>query len=1118
MSATTTATIPAACECFTTATCSPPIHVALAAASTNDRARLYVLEACLIDPDRGRIAAVYPFLDEPGPDDPSPQALPLGDTPALQDPCPDPPGTDPATVLAAWRAEGIDEALLTDLDCIDLRGAVVTPGIIDSHFHVTSWSKKIPEQGEQFGYFADVSDPHYTIDKDTHTQRGIREGLEMIVDDANTYLDSHHSRTGMLLHGYVRTEVDEAPADPGHPDTCLYLCSTQGCAAATLNPRYLINGIGRGADPTHHPEAALLVHTSGQVCWYNGELHRQYNDGMRSSTNRFGPTDVETITAPGDEDTLWTLEVAMNPDYGTNLFLVETPFLADVVVTRTGEPGPAHIPLEVVETAGWSQTVRASLLMEELDALLTNGWVSAHLIPLYRVIPACISETAWQDAADFWGRTLLPAYTAYGCWDPYRPYESNWYSGAERGLVEYFHDVTGRVWRASGYAEHYVMRDALGSVVQRPPDVGDGMRFRRNLARWCHRHGITGVHDIMFYRRSTNREEFQAYEALSHERNPAVEEEFFTRRGLDTTTRTGEFNLRVGLYYYVENMEQIDDVLTLATGGDDGPDPDRLAPKSGHREYPGWVRWLGWKLQLDGGTGARTLFSSAPMAKSSTSHAFVTTNTAGEGVVFRDHAYGLLTMTSEQEQVFNSRECAALYWLVRECVDGDPGFRNTAITNDWTFLKEGVGYWPEIDFDPALLAQDLRLLDHVDMTVSIAGTEAAAGLAEKLRRVFVQVDSGYLRTLGALARIRHAHDAAVTNDWPIPGQVACHNLGDGGVDLYTRCLWTLKDDLETLPTSYKLLPGYWKNALGPDDDLTVIRRGFTNERYRIEHLLNVSPYAINLIRNPRFGMDRESLPTERNVVFSVQPALLAVDGQSIRVNGFPDEQELWEIPTAGMPDFWRGVPARPRSEHHKPCPLYLDYDIPFALNTDPPSVRDPRPAITMIGAVARCPIEADPGRWLDQGGEERPEVYPAEYLAGKVFPPLGHREDEEDNPMQLSVEQALSAMTFWAAYHGGLETELGAIAPTNSMPDGPGWYADLVVWRTNPFAIEGPDGLHLADLAHPAADLSQSNRVEMVNTFIERFRPALTLVGGMPVYRATRPAVPLQGEYYSGEE
>jgi hypothetical protein len=73
------------------------------------------------------------------------------------------------------------------------------------------------------------------------------------------------------------------------------------------------------------------------------------------------------------------------------------------------------------------------------------------------------------------------------------------------------------------------------------------------------------------------------------------------------------------------------------------------------------VRWLGWKLQLDGAFASRNAFSSAPLPKILTSDACTITNELGQLVTFRDHGYGLLTETDEQEQVFTSRETAALY-------------------------------------------------------------------------------------------------------------------------------------------------------------------------------------------------------------------------------------------------------------------------------------------------------------------------------------------------------------------------------------------------------------------------------------------------------------------------
>jgi len=1090
---------------------------ALSATSTVDRCRLYVLEAVLINPLSGRIAAVYPYLSELG-QDPPPQALTVQQHPVLaEQETPPPPDTDLAAVLAAWRARGVSETLLNDLDAVDLKGAVVTPGLIDGHLHVTSWSKKIPDEGEQFGYFADVSDPRYYIDATNQTQRDTREALDLIVTDANAYLDGN-SRTGILLHGYVRTEVDEEPTNATAPEIYLYACSSAGCGETEFNSRYLINGVGRGAQSNLVEEAALLVHTSGQVCWYNGELLARYNAAMQSLSNRFDALDVDSITPPAGDGSIWEFEMGSDTGGGVSLFDLAPPVNVDLVVER-GPPDSdtVYVPYTVGELDDTNRIVYAELQIPELGALATGTVVAAWMIPFYRAIPTCISGTVWEDAGTFRNKPVATSGVGYGQWDPRCPHESNWYNGAERGLVQYFYDGSGGVWRPSGYAEHYVMRDLLGAVVQRPPTVEDGIRFRRNLARWCHRHGLTGVNDIMFYRRRTTKEDFYAYEALSHAHDPVTDEAFFTNRNLSTEARTGEFNLRVGAYYYIENVEQIDDVLDLADHPEWGPDPDRLCPDPGHPEYPGWVRWLGWKLQLDGGTGARTLFSSAPMAKTTTTHAFSNLTTEGETVVFHDHGYGLLTMTSDQEQIFDSRESAALYWLVRESDTNETTWHNTLITNDWTFLRQGVGYWPDLDPNESVLAADLRLLDRVDMTITNDGPlDAAANMAEKVGLLFDQVESGYKRTLTALARIWYAKSVAAGTSNPIASQVACHNIGDGSVDLYTRVVWTLKNDLATLSTNYAELPDYWKDAIPPDADLNAVHRGFTNERFRIEHLLCFSPFAVNLIKNPSVGLEKNTAPADRNMVFSTQPALLVVDGQAFRTIGFPDQQELWEIPHGTLSNFWRGLPARPRSDHHMPCPVFMDYDIPFALNTDPPSVRDPRPAVTMIGAVARSPVEFDPGNWLDKT-DDTPDVYPPEYLVSKVFPPLGLEDGGQTNNMQLTVGQTLCAMTFWSAYNAGCEAEMGAIASPASMPTGPGWFADMVVWRYNPLAIRGPLNLTLPALAHLDGALLQTQKVETVNTFIDKFRPAMTIVGGMPVYRSAPQQSTLQADFVPNE-
>ena len=211
-----------------------------------------------------------------------------------------------------------------------------------------------------------------------------------------------------------------------------------------------------------------------------------------------------------------------------------------------------------------------------------------------------------------------------------------------------------------------------------------------------------------------------------------------------------------------------------------------------------------------------------------------------------------------------------------------------------------------------------------------------------------------------------------------------------------------------------------------DEDLSVIRRSFDNERFRVEHLLNISGHFLDDVVGTS-GINVATTPATRNVVLSLQPSLLFLDGELFRTLGFPYAQELWPIPAAGHSDLWHGLSWRPRAHHHEPAPVFMENDIPFTLNTDPPAVRDPRPALTVVSAVARTPAEIDPGRWVGQDGAA-PLHHPPDYLVGKVYTPLGLTQQAPDNPMQLTVEQALSAMTFWAAYVSGREDEIGAIA------------------------------------------------------------------------------------------
>jgi hypothetical protein len=489
------------------------------------------------------------------------------------------------------------------------------------------------------------------------------------------------------------------------------------------------------------------------------------------------------------------------------------------------------------------------------------------------------------------------------------------------------------------------------------------------------------------------------------------------------------------------------------------------------------------------------------MVKANITDPYPTVTEEGSSVTFSNHSFGLLTMTSDQEQILDSRESAALYWLDRESDPECTNFHNPSIPRDWSWLRKGVVNWVGFQIDETNLANDLRQLNHVDMTVTNEGPgDEAERMASKVRLLLQEVNSGYSNTLQSIARIWY--EKSVGSNL-VPHQVACHCAGDAGVDLWLRAIQQLRSDVTNLPTVYANLPQYWKDALPDSPNLAALHRGFTNERYRVEHLLNVSPLTVNLMRNSSNGIDKGTFPATRNVVFSTQPALLATDGQESRVIGFPAEQELWSLPCDALTNFWRNLPPIPRYDHQFACPLYMDYDIPFALNTDPPAVRDPRPAVNVLAAVSRCPIEVDPGNWLDKAGDT-PEQYPPDYLVGKVYPPLGLAAGPT-NAMQLTIEQALASMTFWSAYNAGLEYDLGALASPWTAPGHDGWYADFVIWERNPLAIRSPDGYSIQQLGqyYYAGGLSTTQRNSIVNSWIEKFRPSMTVVGGIPVYTST---------------
>lgn len=1080
---------------------------ALDASSTADRHKLYVLHAMLIDPASGRIAATFPPFATDGLSCVFTARTLLAYADALAQDPPPPPLTNlpPETVVDWWRGVGVDEALLTDLDVVDLGGSVVTPGLIDGHLHVSSWSKKLPDEGDTFGYYADISDPAYYNDPADGRAYDATEALSVIVDTANAWL-AENTSTGIFLHGFVYTMVEPISTNEAHQEAWAFARDAAGCAAHTPDTNYLLNAIGRSGTP----EPAILIHTSGQSCWVNVDLIQRLNLWMGLLySNQFEETSVTNIVPPGPTDSRWRFELAAAPG-GNDLFDRTPPVTIDLAVgAGSGLGAPGCVPFTLSALSNETRTAWGEPVLDDVAALLTNGVPGPSSVrPFYRPIPLCIASNVWREAGLFRQAPVAAVGKAYGQWDPRYPYDSNWYNGAERGLMEYGFDHVGGVWRPTGYAEHYVMRDLLGSVVIGDFTTERSIRCRRNLARWCHRHGITGVQDIMYYRRRTNPEDFHAYEALSYAHDPDADPDFFSERAITPATRTGRFHLRVGMYYYIERLDQVADVLTLAVGTNNAPDMERLRPPASHPEYPGWIRWLGWKLQLDGGTGARTFYSSAPIVKPEVDDPYPIVDENGATNVFFNHSFGLLTMTSEQEQVLDGRASAALYGLVRESDTHHPAYTGL-LAEDWTFLREGVGNWVGRSIDEEALAADLRKLACVDMTVTNEGPgDEAALLAEQIRLAFQQVHAGFSNTLQTIARIWYEKSVATQ---ALPHQVACHCDGDAAVELWLRAIGQLRNDLETLPPHYALLPRYWKDALPDHPDVEAIHRGFTNERYRVEHLLNFTPAAVNYLRNPSYGLDRGTSATNRNAVFSTQPALLATDGQAFRAIGFPSEQELWPLPDGGVTNFWRGLPPLPRCEHHMPCPLYIDYDIPFALNTDPPSVRDPRPAVNLLAAISRCPIKPNPGRWLDQTGDT-PDVYPPDYLVGAVYPPLGLNGMGTNN-MQLSVQEALAAVTFGSAYNAGLDAEQGALASPWSAGSGDGWYADFVIWEHNPLAIASPEGYSLTQLGQYYHALTTNERNRAANAWIEQFRPSLTVVGGVPVYVSTNGQTIWSGRY-----
>ncbi len=1075
---------------------------ALAASSSADRYRLFVLHGLLIHPDTGRIAAIFPALGQPAFAG-GPVARPASAYAQLaSQETPSPPGITASELVAYWRRAGVSEALLDAADWVDLNGAVVTPGLTDTHFHVTSWSKKLPAPGERFGYYADLSDPAFYINTADWSHLCARDALWRIVAEANRHLlETGDDR--IFLHGYQYNEIDSDAE--GHLQAAYLFEPSASCEGASPNPVYLLNRVGAKAvtpppdpcssDPAGWPPMdypmlpALLVQTSGQTCWYNVALLQAYNQMQHDISERLQPLPLSSVTSAGSASgDMWILAVPPDTPEADVLFTASMPYPADVVVTPSDGSAALTVPFDIVAGNSQARTLTAQAMIPELaTSAFAAAPASLKIQPFWRPIVECIPQAKWEAAAAYWGQLAASDPVGYGCWDPRDPYATNWYNGAKRGLIQYFKDTQAQAWRPTGFAEHYPMRDALGAVVMKPFAITDLMEQRRRAAAWCHRHGLTMVNDIMFYRRDGEGKEFDSYEALSFDHSLAQDTEFFSRVGLDPATATGNLNLRVGVYYYVEAEEDIDETLRLAHSAENGSDLDRLQPPTGHPEFPGWVRWLGWKLQLDGASFTRNAFTNAPLPKSRLTDPLRVANELGNQVTFADHSYGLLTMTDLQEQVLTSRETAALYWLVRE---SDPGsaFRNPQIPRNWSVLARGVVNFLGASVDRQLLAADLEKLSRVTLDAA-----QAAQLADKLAAVVEQVNDAWERTMAAIIRIWYERSRTPAGLRDMPAQVVCHTSGDGAVDLWARAIKQLKTDVESLPTRWVDLPARWQAVLPENADLAAIRRIFQHERFRSEHLLYISRYVLEDASGVG-SINAATAPDSRNYLVTLQPSIVILHGGT--GESYPAAQELWPIPSTQ--DTWLGAPPVPRTNHTDALRSFIARDIPMTLNTDPPAMRDPRPALTVLGAVTRTPVEIDPTHWADQTGAE-PAVRPPDYLAGKVYAPFGLKDGT--NPMQLTIEEALAAMTFWGAYSANMEAEVGTFTAPAGTADA-GRFADLVVWRSNPLGIKGPNGLTLEALATMPAGADDAARLATVNAFIQKFLPRMTVVGGVPVYHA----------------
>lgn len=1085
---------------------------AVAADSTADRHRLYVLHALLIHPYTGRIIGTYPAM-EGTPSPSNPVAKTLAEYPALaMMEHPPAPELTPQILAAYWQARGVPEGLLTGGQWVDLQGAVATPGLIDGHFHVTSWSRKLPPEGEQFGYWADVSDPKYYVNPGDFSRKCLREAMWLIVADANTFLRDV-GRNQIILHGYTGTSTEEFNLDISQ--TAFLYKRTASSTERVFDPNYLLNRIGAipagpftipsnicESDPATWPTQdyltypAEMIHTSGQSCWFNSALLEAFNLEARTVTAfSFGEVDLLEILPPASGSTEWSLRVQTGTPAFTQLASQNWPMAVDVVLHQTSPSGTATVPVIISSLDAGTGILKGKLVLADTLAEFSVPYSSRSIIPFYRPIVESIPVADWNAAAAYYGKAPGTDPLGSGYWDPHNPYGTNWYNASDRGISQYFLDSTAQAWRPTGYAEHYVMRDMLMNYAAVPQDVEQSMQNRRNLAPWCHRHGLTGTQDIMFYRREDNLAEFLACEGLSYNHRIPGGESYYNESGIPYANATGGLNLRIGLYYYIENAGEVAEQLKLSEESAQRRDVLRLRPPAAHPESPGWLEWTGWKLQMDGGPGSRTFFSSAPFPKTRKTESTVTPIEGGGSVTFMNHSFGLLVTSNIPESELSSRETGILYWLVRE---SDPAsvFYTGAMTGNYAFLTKGVMEWLGQTVDPAALSSDLTHLVHVT-----GGTQAQRDqLASKITTVLSQAKDAWKQTLMPLVRVWYETSRRSSLSLPTPSQFVCHCVGEGGVDIYVGAVKQLKTDLENFPATWAELPDYWRAVVPADADLSLIRRQFDNERYRIEHLMNVSCRMIKDIQGTG-GINAGTTADARNIVCSIQSAITTLDGAMLRTL-LPAGQELWTIPHDDPPGIWLGEPVYPRAEHGLPSPLFVQQDIPVALNTDPPAVRDPRPALTLIGAVARTPIERDPEHWLDQTSGD-PQTYPLDYLVGKAYQPWGLLVGTNTNPMALTLEQALTVMTFWGAYIAKWEDRLGAFALPPAGSEDLGYFADVAVWAANPFAVKGPTGWKLEDLSRIPEGTDDASRVATLNEFIEKFRPTLTLVAGVPVYMRT---------------